>query len=89
MLDRLIAQKLPALSKHLADTGTDLVAITPQWFLSLFSQDLPSEVPFSPLTPLLRPAWGNGRACMNCTPRRGRVIARIAAAVGPSRILCL
>lgn len=44
MLDRLIAAKLPALSKHLADTGTDLVAITPQWFLSLFSQDLPSEV---------------------------------------------
>lgn len=44
MLDRLIAHKLPTLSKHLADTGTDLVAITPQWFLSLFCQDLPSEV---------------------------------------------
>eukprot|EP00892_Ulva_mutabilis_P000390 jgi/Ulvmu1/10351/UM061_0034.1 len=43
VLDRLIAQKLPALSKHLVDSGTDLVAITPQWFLSLFCQDLPSE----------------------------------------------
>lgn len=42
-LDQLLRAKLPRLARHLRRTNTQLIATVPQWFLSLFFQDLPME----------------------------------------------
>lgn len=49
VLEALLARKMPALSKHLRRKDIDLIAVVPQWFLSLFCQDFPCEVLARPL----------------------------------------
>lgn len=44
MLEGLLQHKMPTVSKHLRKRDVDLIAVVPQWFLSLFSQDFPFEV---------------------------------------------
>lgn len=44
VLEGLLQRKMPAVSKHLRKRDVDLIAVVPQWFLSLFSQDFPFEV---------------------------------------------
>lgn len=44
VLEGLLQRKMPAVSKHLHKRDVDLIAVVPQWFLSLFSQDFPFEV---------------------------------------------
>lgn len=44
VLEGLLQRKMPAVSKHLKKRDVDLIAVVPQWFLSLFSQDFPFEV---------------------------------------------
>ena len=42
-LDRLVAQKMPRVSRHLAKHGCDLLIITSEWILCLFARSFPPE----------------------------------------------
>jgi hypothetical protein len=46
----LLKKKMPALFKHLDSRDVSLLAVIPQWFLSLFSQSFPMEVRHMPIT---------------------------------------
>jgi hypothetical protein len=44
VLEGLLQRKMPAIANHLRKQEVDLIAVVPQWFLSLYSQDFPFEV---------------------------------------------
>lgn len=44
VFEGLLRRRMPALQRHLARHDVSLLAIIPQWFLSLFTQACPMEV---------------------------------------------